>query len=89
MSIRNWTSKCNPSLGVEAEHVSKDDNPAPALDKEASRLCPMGYDKLEEITKDFPPLGKVIMWPIRCHTSPHQSQIGDLPKPTWSCEGLH
>jgi|HubBroStandDraft_4_1064222.scaffolds.fasta_scaffold711548_2 hypothetical protein len=70
MTTGSVASGCGLGIFVVAYDVGIFDDPTPALSKEALRICPMGYDRLGE---NLLYGGKVINWPIRCHTAVGQT----------------
>jgi hypothetical protein len=66
MVVTSYASACGPAIGVQAFNVDKGDDFATAMEKEARRLCPMGYEQLSTHTEND---GKTVTWPIRCRTS--------------------
>jgi hypothetical protein len=49
-TVYGWVSGCSDAIGVSADNVQKNEDPSPAMDKEALSLCPMGYDRLHVFT---------------------------------------
>jgi hypothetical protein len=76
MTTGSVASGCGLGTFVVAYDVGIFDDPTPALNKEASRVCPMGYDRLGE-NRLYD--GKVINWPIQCHTAIGQTVAPATP----------
>jgi hypothetical protein len=66
MSVHGWASGCGSAIGVMAEHVGKNDRPAPAMRREAKSMCPTGYAILGESIQHSKWDGVVIQWAIQC-----------------------
>jgi hypothetical protein len=66
MKVESFAGDC--AKRVRAYHVDASDEPDPLMNKEAMRLCPMGYDRFATNK-----LGDEIVWLIECHGATEQT----------------